>query len=259
MLVDRRRTKSTADDRLTPADTPFRTGRDVLVIRRPGSRPILRVAKIVKKIGSKPTPIERIQEAPRIPKPDPRTKKVRVPSFDFLTGGKGPITPRPKAIAKVEPLPRPTPSEEPAVSIHKSILKGITGGISSRIQQKIAPAAIIGGLGAALPRVLPGLGRAATAGSIGAAVGGLFGGGGGGGACPVGHHLNKQDGVGGPKGTYCVKNRRMNVSNARAARRSVRRLKGTRKLLKDIEKMMPSKTRARRAPQHHHHPAAGGS
>jgi len=143
------------------------------------------------------------------------------------------------------------------MSIHKSILKGLTGGISARIQQKVAPAAIIGVAG----RVLPGLGRAATAGSIGAAVGGMFAGGGAqGGACPVGHHLNKQDGVGGPAGTYCVKNRRMNVGNARAARRSVRRLKGARKLLKDIEKMMPSKTSRRRAPaQHHHHPAAGGN
>jgi len=71
------------------------------------------------------------------------------------------------------------------------------------------------------------------------------------GRCPVGFHLNKQDGVGGPAFSYCVRNRRMNVGNARAARRSVRRLKGARKLLKDIEKMMPSKPRARRLPAPH--------
>jgi len=71
------------------------------------------------------------------------------------------------------------------------------------------------------------------------------------GACPSGWHLNKQDGVGGPAGTYCVRNRRMNFGNARAARRGVRRLKGARKLLKDIEKMMPSRPRARRAPTGH--------
>lgn len=67
------------------------------------------------------------------------------------------------------------------------------------------------------------------------------------GVCAAGWHLNKQDGVGGPAGTYCVRNRRMNVGNARAARRSVRRLRGARKLLRDIEKMMPSKTTRRRA------------
>jgi len=75
--------------------------------------------------------------------------------------------------------------------------------------------------------------------------------GGGAETCPSGWHLNKQDGVGGPAGTYCVRNRRMNFGNARSARRSVRRLKGARKLLKDIEKMMPSRPRARRAPAGH--------
>jgi len=145
------------------------------------------------------------------------------------------------------------------VSIHKSILKGIQGGIQAKIQQKIAPAAIMPGLGT-IGRVLTG--RVATAGGIGAAVGSLFaGGGGGGGDCPSGWHLNKQDGVGGPAGTYCVRNRRMNFGNARAARRGVRRLKGARKLLRDIEKMMPTKTRTRRAPAGHsahlHH--TGGS
>jgi len=146
------------------------------------------------------------------------------------------------------------------MSIHKSILKGIRGGVTARIQEKIAPAAIVGAIG----RVLPGLGRAATGLPGAAATGGflagsLFGGGGAqGGACPSGWHLNKQDGAGGAAGTYCVRNRRMNFGNARAARRGVRRLKGARKLLRDIEKMMPSKPRARARPQHHHHPAAGG-
>ena len=138
------------------------------------------------------------------------------------------------------------------MSIHKSILQGLRKGISSRVQQKIAPAAMaaavmpaIGAVG----RVV--LGRTATAAGVGAGVAGLFGAGGGGGgdggACPSGWHLNKQDGVGGPARTYCVRNRRMNFGNARAARRGVRRLKGARKLLRDIEKMMPTKTRTRRA------------
>ena len=142
------------------------------------------------------------------------------------------------------------------MSLHKSILKGFGLAAQSRIQSKFGAAAVMPGV-AAVGRVLTG--RSATAAGVGAAVGSLFGGGGAqGGACQVGHHPNKQDGVGGPAGTYCVKNRRMNVGNAHAARRAVRRLKGARTLLKDIEKMMPTKTRSRRAPQHHHHPAAGG-
>jgi len=88
--------------------------------------------------------------------------------------------------------------------------------------------------------------RGVAAGAAGSAL--VSGLGGDGGACPSGWHLNKQDGVGGAAGTYCVRNRRMNFGNARAARRGVRRLKGARKLLKDIEKMMPSRPRARRAP-----------
>jgi len=59
------------------------------------------------------------------------------------------------------------------------------------------------------------------------------------GACPSGWHPAK-DGSG-----RCVRNRRMNFGNARAARRSVRRLKGARKLLKDIESMMPRRPAAR--------------
>lgn len=65
--------------------------------------------------------------------------------------------------------------------------------------------------------------------------------------CPPGYHLNKQDGKYGPKGTYCVKNRRMNVLNGRAAMRSIKRLKGARKMLQQIERNMPHRTvRARK-------------
>ena len=157
------------------------------------------------------------------------------------------------------------------MSLHKGIIKRLSGafgrGVESRITKAIDPTkspVALGmiGVGAAA-RVLPAIGRVlgsrtAAAAATGATAAALLLGGNGGGACPSGFHPNKQDGVGGPKGTYCVRNRRMNVGNARAARRSVRRLKGARKLLKDIESMMPTKTTRRRAPQHHHHPAAGG-
>jgi len=134
-------------------------------------------------------------------------------------------------------------------SLGKSITKGISTGIATKIggQPKIAP--IVAGGIAAAGRVLPSIGRvlgspAVTAGSIGLGVGALLGSGGGG-VCPAGSHLAK-DGSG-----RCVRNRRMNFGNARAARRSVRRLKGARKLLRDIEKMMPTRAVKRRAPAGH--------
>jgi len=43
------------------------------------------------------------------------------------------------------------------------------------------------------------------------------------GDCPPGYHLNKADGPKGAKGTYCVKNRRMNPLNPRALKRGLRR------------------------------------
>jgi len=43
------------------------------------------------------------------------------------------------------------------------------------------------------------------------------------GQCPPGYHLNKADGPKGPKGSYCVRNRRMNPLNPRALKRGLRR------------------------------------
>jgi len=141
------------------------------------------------------------------------------------------------------------------VSIHVGLLKQLSkAGLSKSVRSTIV-SGVSSKFGAALAgRVLPAIGRvmtspAASAGGVGLATGQFLGGLGAGasllGACPSGFHLAK-DGSG-----RCVRNRRMNFGNARAARRSVRRLKGARKLLRDIEKMMPSKTRARRAPAGH--------
>jgi len=146
------------------------------------------------------------------------------------------------------------------VSLHKSILANIRGNIGAAIAGRLGgvqtSSAIVAPAIGAAGRVLPAIGRVlgsrtAGAAAAGVTIGGLLRGGGGDG-CPSGFHFAK-DGSG-----NCVRNRRMNFGNARAARRSVRRLKGARKLLRDIEKMMPTKTRTRRQPQHHHHPAAGG-
>jgi len=165
---------------------------------------------------------------------------------------------------------------EPDVSLHRGLLDSLSGALRTGIQGRIASifqpsqSSIVGPAVLGAGRVLPAIGRtvggiirsrSAGAAAAGVAVGGLLAGGDGqGGGCPVGFHPNKQAGVGGPRGTYCVRNRRMNVGNARAARRSVRRLKGARKLLRDIEKMMPTKTSRRRAPAGHaahlHHTGA---
>jgi len=99
--------------------------------------------------------------------------------------------------------------------------------------------AILRGGRAAAGAIGRGLGsRTAAAAGAGVLVGQLLPDGSTG-ACPSGFHPAK-DGSG-----RCVRNRRMNFGNARAARRSVRRLKGARKLLQDIEKMMPRRPAAR--------------
>lgn len=68
---------------------------------------------------------------------------------------------------------------------------------------------------------------------------------GGAGACPVGFHLDKKT------RTRCVRNRRMNVLNGRAAMRAIRRVKGARKMLQKIERQLP-KSKTRRTPAHGH-------
>jgi len=217
-----------------------------------------------------PTPATPKTVAAPPPPPKKKVPGVRVPDKRKIP---------PKLVVpeiSLEPgVPIETRPEVPPVSIHKSLLSTLSGALNSRLSSAInpaprniiaaAPTVVAAGVGLA-GRVLPAIGRAigsrtAGAAAAGVTVGGLIRGGGGQGVCAVGWHLNKQNGVGGPAGTYCVRNRRMNVGNARAARRSVRRLKGARKLLRDIEKMMPTRSTRRRAPAGHtthlHH--SGGS
>jgi len=65
---------------------------------------------------------------------------------------------------------------------------------------------------------------AAVGTAMGAAIPGAIAGYMGGGGCPAGYHPDKRT------GTRCVRNRRMNVANPRALRRSLRRVKGFEKL-----------------------------
>lgn len=217
-----------------------------------------------KRVPSPPARAAAPKKPPPLPSAPPQ-RRVAAPSLEQLTGGRtSPVVARLPADIRIPSKPK----EKPAVSLWstlgKAATKGISAGITSRLQSKIAPAAILPAVAAAAPRVLPAIGRvltgrSAAAATTGVMVGQMIGGNGanGGGVCPPGQHPNKQDGIRGPAGTYCVRNRRMNFGNARAARRSVRRLKGARKLLQDIERMMPRRP-APRARAHHHHPAAGG-
>lgn len=66
-----------------------------------------------------------------------------------------------------------------------------------------------------------------------------------GGACPTGFHLDKRT------RSKCVRNRRMNPLNGRAASRAIRRIKGARKMLQKIERGLP-RAKARATPRHPH-------
>lgn len=66
-----------------------------------------------------------------------------------------------------------------------------------------------------------------------------------GGACPTGWHLDKRT------RSRCVRNRRMNPLNGRAASRAIRRIKGARKMLQKIERSLP-RAKARATPRHGH-------
>ncbi|HDZ44417.1 MAG TPA: hypothetical protein ENH80_10805 [Phycisphaerae bacterium] len=64
-------------------------------------------------------------------------------------------------------------------------------------------------------------------------------------ACPTGFHLDKRS------RSRCVRNRRMNPLNGRAASRAIRRIKGARKMLQKIERSLP-RAKARATPRHGH-------
>jgi hypothetical protein len=64
-------------------------------------------------------------------------------------------------------------------------------------------------------------------------------------ACPTGFHLDKRT------RSKCVRNRRMNPLNGRAASRAIRRIKGARKMLQKIERGLP-RAKARATPRHGH-------
>lgn len=134
---------------------------------------------------------------------------------------------------------------------------GIGGAVESASQQNQIQRALVGQAAFAAPAIgLPGIslegaptvpvaGQRLPPGvlaNIPASGAGL------GGACPMGFHLDKRT------RSRCVRNRRMNPLNGRAATRAIRRIKGARKMLQKIERQLP-RAKSRTAPRrpHHHH------
>jgi len=62
------------------------------------------------------------------------------------------------------------------------------------------------------------------------------------GEAPKGYHLNKSDGKYGARGTYYVRNRRMNPLNARALRRGISRFYGAERILRKVLRIQGKKT-----------------
>jgi len=249
-------------------NTRIKRARVILVRKKAAKPPPASAPQPPRKIRPAPAPITVRKEPvrkPPVPKPGGNRFEVSPIERGGFDVARGPVF-TPGIIEQAQGVPQRPGKKEPLnMSIWSqlggAIMKGATKGITQQVQSKIAPAAILPAAAGMAGRVLPSIGRVlgsrtVAAGATGLAIGGMLGDATGNG-CPSGFHPNKQDGARGPARTYCVRNRRMNFGNGRAARRSVRRLKGARKLLRDIEKMMPTKTRTRR-PQHHHHPAAGG-
>ena len=180
--------------------------------------------------------------------------------------------PPPRAV--VPTSPRTVPLEERNdMSMLRDFGQSLLGIATQRIAQRAGvlpgagpqPAAQAGfiSLPPALGPVVSGAGRVLTspagrraAGTViataaGVGAGNVMTGGGAGtssNGCPSGYHPAK-DGSG-----RCVRNRYMNYGNARAARRAVRRIKGARRLLQDIERQLPKRTvRSRAASGAHKH------
>ena len=146
------------------------------------------------------------------------------PSGDYATGGYGRGMGDPGLLGFLGKIAKP---------IWKSI-KPIVGGMIGGAMgaplmgpPMVAPGTAVVPYGAAppAPPSMPGVG-AVVGQTIGAAAGAFAAARPMGGVCPSGYHPAK-DGSG-----RCVRNRRMNIANPRALRRSMRRVKGFEKLAK---------------------------
>ena len=141
---------------------------------------------------------------------------------DYSTGGYGYPRGDPglfsfvgKLLKPIWKVAKPIIGAALGVPVIPAIVGGVAGAATGRAMVPVGPPAA--------PPSMPGIGAIVGQG-VGAAVGAYAATRPMGGMCPSGYHPAK-DGSG-----RCVRNRRMNVANPRALRRSIRRVKGFDKL-----------------------------
>ena len=141
---------------------------------------------------------------------------------DYSTGGYGNPRGDPglfsfvgKLLKPIWKVAKPIIGAALGVPVIPAIVGGVAGAATGRAMVPVGPPAA--------PPSMPGIGAIVGQG-VGAAVGAYAATRPMGGMCPSGYHPAK-DGSG-----RCVRNRRMNVANPRALRRSIRRVKGFDKL-----------------------------
>ncbi len=144
------------------------------------------------------------------------------PMGDYATGGYGRSMGDPGLLSSIWKIVKPIVTKVVLGPVLGPVL-GAAAGVAAGKQlvtqpagPPLPPAAAFPGVGAV--QIGAGIGAAAGAGVAayrGAAVGGV---------CPSGYHPAKD------RSGRCVRNRRMNIANPRALRRSMRRVKGFEKL-----------------------------
>ena len=144
------------------------------------------------------------------------------PSGDYATGGYGGGMGDPGIFGFLGKLLKPV--WKVARPVIGSILGGPVGAVvGGAVAGAAAGKAVVPYTPPGAPPSMPGVGQVIGQ-AVGAAAGAYVGARPMGGLCPSGYHPAK-DGSG-----RCVRNRRMNVANPRALRRSMRRVKGFEKL-----------------------------
>ena len=144
------------------------------------------------------------------------------PSGDYGTGGypggrgdPGLFSFVGKLLKPIWKVAKPVIGAALGIPIIPTVVGGVAGAVAGKAMVPAGPPPA--------PPSMPGIGQAIGAG-IGAAAGAFVQARPMGGVCPSGYHPAK-DGSG-----RCVRNRRMNIANPRALRRSMRRVKGFEKL-----------------------------
>jgi len=141
---------------------------------------------------------------------------------DYNTGGYGSPRGDPglfsfvgKLLKPIWKVAKPVIGAALGIPMIPTIVGGVAGAVAGKAMVPAGPPPA--------PPSMPGIG-AVVGQAVGAAAGAYISARPAGGVCPSGYHPDKRT------GTKCVRNRRMNIANPRALRRSMRRVKGFEKL-----------------------------